>query len=163
MQKEKMRAKGKKIVSLFFIFSLFSLSVNLMAEEWGHGFKLVMQKTDSRHIKDKFIPVKHASFSLLKPEFSIGAFNHNKDFYNMKFTKGLKWVEKPNWGKFWKGAMCGALIGGSSLAIIGFMSGDDEPSGTLDIFALTAEQKALWGALIGGVIGGLIGGLIAAL
>ena len=132
-----------------------------MAEEWSHGFTLANQKTDSQQIKDKFIPVKHASFSLLNPEFSMGTLNHNKDLYNMKFTKELKWVKKPDWGKFWKGAMYGALIGGSSLAVIGFLSGDDEPSGELDIFALTAEQKALWGALIGGVLGGLIGGLIA--
>ena len=163
MQKEKMRAKRKKIVSLFFILSLFSLSGNLIADEWSHGFTHANQKTDSRQIMDKFMPVKRPSSLLLKSEFSIGVFNHNKDFYNFKFTEELKWVEKPNWGKFWKGAMYGALIGGGSLAVIGFMSGDDEPSGTLDIFVLTAEQKALWGALIGGVIGGLIGGLIAAL
>jgi len=31
--------KGKKFVALFFIFSLFSISGNLMAEEWGHGFR----------------------------------------------------------------------------------------------------------------------------
>jgi hypothetical protein len=163
MQKENMRAKGKKFVSLFFIFSLFSLSGNLVADEWSHGFTLTNQKTDSRQIMDKFMPVKRSSSLLLKAEFSIGAFNHNKDYYKIKFTDELKWVEKPNWRKFWKGAMYGALIGGGSLAIIGFMSGDDEPSGTLDIFALTAEQKALWGALIGGILGGLIGGLIAAL
>jgi len=163
MQKEKMRAKVKKFVSLFFIFSLFSLSGNLMAEEWGQGFTLESQKTDSQQIIDKFIVAKRASFLLLKPELSIGVFNQSKDFCNIMFYEEPKWVEKPNWGKFWKGAMYGALIGGGSLAVIGFMSGDDEPSGMLDIFAMTAGQKALCGALIGGVIGGIIGGLIAAL
>ena len=153
----------KKIIFLFLVFYLLALSGNLMAEEWGHGFTLVSQKTDGRQIMDKFMPVKRPSSLLLKPEFSIGVFNHNKDFYNFNFTEELKWVKKPNWGKFWKGAMYGALIGGGSLAIIGYLSGDDEPSGTLDIFAMTAEQKALWGALIGGIIGGVIGGLIAAL
>jgi hypothetical protein len=153
----------KKIIFLFLVFYLLALSGNLMAEEWGHGFTLVSQKTDGRQIMDKFMPVKRPSSLLLKPEFSIGVFNHNKDFYNFNFTEELKWVKKPNWGKFWKGAMYGALIGGGSLAIIGYLSGDDEPSGTLDIFVMTAEQKALWGALIGGIIGGVIGGLIAAL
>ncbi len=153
----------KKIIFLFLVFYLLALSGNLMAEDWGHGFTLVSQKTDGRQIMDKFMPVKRPSSLLLKPEFSIGVFNHNKDFYNFNFTEELKWVKKPNWGKFWKGAMYGALIGGGSLAIIGYLSGDDEPSGTLDIFVMTAEQKALWGALIGGIIGGVIGGLIAAL
>jgi len=153
----------KKIIFLFLVFYLLALSGNLMAEEWGHGFTLVSQKTDGRQIMDKFMPVKRPSSLLLKPEFSIGVFNHNKDFYNFNFTEELKWVKKPNWGKFWKGAMYGALIGGGSLAIIGYLSGDDEPSGWIDIFVMTAEQKALWGALIGGIIGGVIGGLIAAL
>ena len=154
-----MRAKGKIIVALFFIFSLLSLSGNLIADEWSHGFTLANQKTNSRQIMDKFMPVKRPSSLLLKPEFSIGVFNHNKDFRNIKFYEEPKWVEKPNWGKFWKGAMYGALIGASSCATIGLLSGDDKPG----FFALTAGDKALMGALIGGIIGGLIGGLIAAL
>jgi hypothetical protein len=163
MYKEKTRAKGKKFVSLFFIFSVFSLSANLRSEEWSHGFTLVDQKTNSWQIMGKFMPAKSPSFSLLKPEFSIGSFNHNKVLYNFKLAEELKLVEKPDWSKFWKGAFYGALIGGSSLAIIGFLSGDDEPSGTLDIFVFTAGEKAFIGLVVGGIIGGLIGGLIAAL
>ena len=155
--------KGKKFVALFFIFSLFSISGNLMAEEWGHGFTLVSQKTGGRQIMDKFIPVKRPSFLLLKPEFSIGVFNHNKDFSNFKFAEEPKWVEKPNWRKFWKGAMVGALIGGLSGAFIGYLGGDDEPEGEFPIFVMTAETKGCFGAIIGAAVGGLIGGLIAAL
>ncbi len=153
--------KGKKFVALFFIFSLFSISGNLMAEEWGHGFTLVSQKTDGRQIMDKFIPVKRSSFSLLKPEFSIGVFNHNKDFFNIKFHDQLKWPEKSNLRKILKGVGYGIVIGGSGGAIIGYGIGDDEPCG-LDFGGTPAVLKALTGAAIGGVIGGIIGGIIAA-
>ena len=159
MQQEKIRAKGKKLVSLFFILSLFSLSGNLVADEWSQGFTLVNQKKDSQQIMDKFTVVKRPSSLLLKPEFSIGVFKHNKPLYNFKYAQELKWVKKPNWGKFWKGAMYGALIGGGSLAIIGFLDGDDKPV----FLAFSAEEKALMGLVIGGIVGGLIGGLIAAL
>ena len=155
--------KGKKFVALFFIFSLFSISGNLMAEEWGHGFTLVSQKTDGRQIMDKFIPVKRPSFLLLKPEFSIGVFNHNKDFFNIQFHDQLKWPEKSNLRKILKGVGYGFVIGGSCGAIIGYGLGDDEEwKGGLDSPGTPAVAKAFAGALIGALTGAIIGGIIAA-
>ena len=154
--------KGKKFVALFFIFSLFSISGNLMAEEWGHGFTLVSQKTDGRQIMDKFIPVKRPSFLLLKPEFSIGVFNHNKDFFNIQFHDQLKWPEKSNLRKILKGVGYGIVIGGSSGAIIGYMIGDHESGGLDSGDMLPGLKEVLMGAAIGAVIGGIIGGIIAA-
>ncbi len=154
--------KGKKFVALFFIFSLFSISGNLMAEEWGHGFTLVSQKTDGRQIMDKFIPVKRSSFLLLKPEFSVGEFNHNKDFFNIQFHDQLKLPEKlKNLRKILKGVGYGFVIGGSAGAIIGYGIGDDEPW-SLDSPGTPAVLKALAGVAIGAVIGGIIGGIIVA-
>ncbi len=154
--------KGKKFLVLFFLFSLLALSGNLMAEEWGHKFTLVDQKTDSQQIMGEFIPVLLPSFLLLKPEFSVGEFSHNKDFFNIQFHDQLKWPEKlKNLRKILKGVGYGIVIGGSGGAIIGYGIGDDEPWG-LDFGGTPAVLKALTGAAIGAVIGGIIGGIIAA-
>jgi len=133
-----------------------------MAEEWGHGFTLVSQKTDGRQIMDKFIPVKRPSFLLLKPEFSIGVINHNKDFFNIQFHDQLKWPEKPKWWKILKGVRYGIVIGGSGGVIIGYGIGDHESGGLDSGENLSGLKGALMGAAIGGVIGGIIGGIIAA-
>lgn len=133
-----------------------------MAEEWGRKFTLVNKKTDSQLIIDKFIPVTFPPFLVMKPEFSVGVFSHNKDFSNSQFHSQLKWPENSNLRKILKGVGYGALIGGGSGAIIGYAIGDDEPGG-LDSSGTSAGLKALMGAVIGAVIGGIIGGLIAAL
>jgi hypothetical protein len=154
----------KKIILLFLVFYLLALSGNLMAEEWGHGFTLVSQKSEGRQIMDKFIPVKRPSFLLLKPEFSVGEFSHNKDFFNIQFHDRLKLPEKlKNLRKILKGVGYGFVIGGSCGAIIGYGLGDDEQwKGGLDSPGTPAVAKAFAGALIGAVIGGIIGGIIAA-
>jgi hypothetical protein len=110
---------------------------------------------------DKFFPVKRSSFLLLKPEFSIGVFNHNKDFFNIQFHDQLKWAEKSNLRKILKGVGYGIVIGGSAGAIIGYGIGDDE-QWSLDSPGTPAVLKALAGTAIGAVIGGIIGGIIAA-
>jgi hypothetical protein len=52
------------------------------------------------------------------------------------------------------GGMAGAIIGG----LIGYASGDDEPTpGQLELFLLTAGEKAGMGAVIGFIPGALIG------
>ncbi len=153
----------KKIIFLFLVFYLLALSGNLMAEEWGHGFTLVSQKSDGRQIMDKFIPVQHPSFLLLKPEFSVGEFSHNKDFFNIQFHDQLKWPENSNLRKILKGVGYGFVIGGSAGAIIGYGIGDDEQwKGGLDSPGTPAVAKAFAGALIGALTGAIIGGIIAA-
>lgn len=49
----------------------------------------------------------------------------------------------------------GALIGGGSLAIIGLLSGDDDP----DFISFSATDKALAGLIVGGLFGAGIGGV----
>ena len=159
--------KGKKFLVLFLLFSLLALSGNLMAEEWGHKFTLVDQKTDSQQIMGEFIPVLSPSFLLLKPEFSVGEFSHNKDFFNIQFHDQLKWPEKSNLRKILKRVGWGILIGGSAGAIIGYGIGygigdDEQWKGGLDSPGTPAVLKAFAGAAIGAVIGGIIGGIIAA-
>jgi hypothetical protein len=98
----------------------------------------------------------------LKPEFSIGVFNHNKDFFNIQFHDQLKLPVKSNLRKILKGVGYGIVIGGSGGAIIGSMIGD-HGSGGLDSPAMLSGLKGvLMGAVIGAVIGGIIGGIIAA-
>lgn len=157
MRKEIIEEKGRKFIALFFILFLMVFSKNAMAKELGHGFTLLIQKTSDRQIMDKFSLVKSPSIPILEPKLSFDVFSNNNNFFNIKYTEELKWVNKPNWNKFWKGAMYGALIGGSSLAILGYLSGDDE-SGWI---RFSAGQKAFYGAIFGAVIGGIIGGFIA--
>lgn len=51
----------------------------------------------------------------------------------------------------------GALIGGSSLALIGLLSGDDKGG----FISFTAADKTLFGLVSGSLFGGLVGGITA--
>ena len=51
----------------------------------------------------------------------------------------------------------GALIGGGSLALLGILSGDDDPG----MFSFSATDKAVGGLIVGGIVGAGIGGIRA--
>ncbi len=62
-----MNPTGKKSVSLFLVFSLMMLSVNLYAKE-RQGATLIVTKKDGQLIKGELITVKPSSLLLLDTE-----------------------------------------------------------------------------------------------
>ena len=62
-----MNPTSKKFLSLFLIFSLMMLSVNLYAKE-RRGAKLIITKKDGQLIEGELITVKPSSLLLLNTE-----------------------------------------------------------------------------------------------
>ena len=62
-----MNPTGKKFLSLFLVFSLMMLSVNLYAKE-RRGAKLIITKKDGQQIEGELITVKPNSLLLLNTE-----------------------------------------------------------------------------------------------
>ena len=163
-----MNPTSKKFISLFLIFSLLILSVNLYAKE-RRGAELIIQRIGDqvRQVKKtrlegtpwetsvitgiwgELIAVKQDSLLLL----DAGGKDVSVNIAEIKVVRIVKKSE------FWKGAMYGALTGGGAGALIGYSRGDDEP----EVFAsATAEEKALMFGALGLIIGGLIGILLSA-
>lgn len=99
----------RKIIALFLVFSVLSLSVNLMAKE-RRGADLVIYKTDGQLVKGELIAVKENS--LLLKESSSGAdvmaiVGDMKTIIIVKKSRALE-----------QGAL-GLLIGG----VVGFATG----------------------------------------
>lgn len=147
----------KKFTALFLIFSLVVLSGNLVAKEWKHSFSLKTQKakdwkygftlsthkTTEQHIMEKFAPQKKNSLILLEPKSETDVSFPNMNNINIAVIRS---------SEFWKGFLYGALIGGTAVALLLLVSGDDEGG----FLAITAGHVVLFGVVIGGVIGGLI-------
>ena len=147
-----MNLTGKKFISLFLVFSLMMLSVNLYAKE-KRGAKLIITKKDGQLIEGELITVKPNSLLLLNTE--------GKDVsVDIEEIKVIRVVKK---SKLLLGAgigfLCGAVIG----ALIGLAEGEDPAVGGVPP-PLSVEDKVLgYGFYIGfsgAVIGG-IGGAIA--
>ena len=62
-----MKEKGKKLISVFLVFSLVALSGNLMAKE-RKGVTLSIQKKDGQKVRGELITVKPDSLLLLDSE-----------------------------------------------------------------------------------------------
>ena len=57
----------KKSISLFLMFSILSLSVNMFAKE-RKGADLIIQKVDGQQVRGELIAVKQTSLLLLERE-----------------------------------------------------------------------------------------------
>lgn len=141
--------KIKKLVSLFLVFSIVSLTVNLYAKE-KRGAELILQKKDGTQIKGELITIKTNTLLLLDSETKT---DKSIMINNIKVITVLKK------SKVWTGAALGGLAGAGAGVITGFISGDDEynPYQTLN---WTAEQKAIIGGILYGFVGALGGMLI---
>ncbi len=62
-----MNPTGKKFLSLFLVFSLMMLSVNLYAKE-KRGAKLIVRKKEGQRIEGELITVKPTSLLLLNTD-----------------------------------------------------------------------------------------------
>ena len=61
-----------------------------------------------------------------------------------------------------EGLLLGAGIAGTTFAMLGYASGDDECTGFC-LFTMSASDKAIFGAFVGGITGGLFGIVIGAI
>ena len=126
----------KKSISLFLIFSLVMLSVNLYAKK--RGAEILIVKKDGRHIKMELIAVKQNSL-LLEDAISV-------DIKDVRIVR----IEKTS--RFWKRAGAGALIGVVTGVLVGASVGEN------DMFS--AELTILINGILFSALGFLIGGII---
>ncbi len=143
-----MNPTGKKLISLFLVFSLMMLSVNLYAKE-RRGAKLQIIKTDGKQIAGELITVKPNSLLLLNTE--------GKDV--SVSVEEILIIRHARKSKFLKGIGIGILIGAGGGAIFGFAQGEthDWLVGTL-----TAWDNALIGGALFGFLGLIVGAIAGA-
>ena len=87
-----MNEKRKKIISLFLVFSLVSLSGNLMAKE-RKGAQLAIQKKDGQQVKGELITVKPDSLVLLDAETDYDVSVNIQDIQTIRILKKSKAYE----------------------------------------------------------------------
>ncbi len=140
-----MNPKSKKFISLFLVFSLMMLSVNLYAKE-RRGAKLIITKKDGQLIKGELIAVKPNSLLLLDRKSGADVSVDIGDVRVIRIVKKSTVLQ---------GLGIGLLVGGGS----GILLGTTESAG-----AAGAEGfEGLGGAVIAliGIVGGLlIGGVV---
>ncbi|MBA7649451.1 hypothetical protein ES703_57248 [subsurface metagenome] len=91
-----MKAKGKKLVSLFLVFSLVAISCTtiktpgqMRIEPKKRGTNLVIQKKDGRQISGELIAVKENSLLLLDSESGADVSVDIKDIKVIKMKKSM--------------------------------------------------------------------------
>jgi hypothetical protein len=138
---------GKKLISLFLVFSLMMLSMNLYAKE-RRGAKLIVTKKDGQQIEGELITVKLTSLLLLDTK--------GKDVsVDIEDIKVIRVIKK---SKALLGAGLGLAVGGGIGALIGLSTDDGTGwlySGSLTtVFALTFGILGIpIGALLGAIAG----------
>ncbi len=163
-----MNPKGKKLLSLFLIFSLimincatFSRLEERREKRKKHGANLIIQKINGQQVSGELITVKPNSLLLLDTE--------GKDVsVDIEDVRVIKIVRR---SKFLKGARPGALIGLTAGVLIGIKASQEETEYnivTLPIMPIIEIAKAsapfvygfvymTFGALIGGIVGVAVG------
>jgi hypothetical protein len=137
---------GKKFISLFLVFSLLMLSVNLYAKR--RGAKLTITKKDGHLIRGELIAVKEHSILLLS------ATDVSIDIADIKV---ITIVKKSRAGI---GALSGLLIGGVIGAKVASWEEKESFLGELETAAEAVGGFAVGlisGALLGGIIGAVVG------
>ena len=134
----------KKFISLFLVFSLMMLSVNLHAKE-RRGAKLLITKKDGQQVQGELITVKPNSLLLLNTE-------GKDESIDIADIRVITIVKKSKVGK---GALYGLLIGG----VIGVVEGIREGK---DGFIFSSSELAAMGGLVFGLLGALLGAGIGA-
>jgi len=130
-----MNPTGKRFVSLFLVFSLMMLSVNLYAKE-RQGAKLMVTKKDGQHVEGELITVKPNSLLLLDTEGK----DVSVDVVDIKIIRIVKKSKAWDAGD----AGIGFLVGGGVGALIG-------------AFGEYPGLMAIIYGLIGGGIGVIVG------
>lgn len=151
---------GKKFISLFLVFSLFALSIDLYAKK--RGMKLIIIKTDGIYIPGELITVKEESLLLLDSETGADV---SINIWNVRAIE-IKGKSKAGKG-IGKGSHYGLLIGGGLgvLAGAGFVGGLGSMGADVSSVGETLLTIVIVGAIggaVGAIIGGSIGGIIGA-
>ncbi len=138
-----MNDTGKKFISLFLVFSLLMLSVNLYAKE-RRGAKLIITQKDGQWINGELITVKPNSLLLLN--------NEGKDVsVDIADIKIIVIVKK---SKALLGSGLGFLIGAGWGMMIAVLSPDTFDDFPLALWSLIcAAPGALLGAMVGSTAG----------
>ncbi len=149
-----MKAKGKKLVSLFLVFSLVTINCASLRTTGGkrekHGATLLITKKDGQQVQGELITVKPNSLLLLNTEgkdVSVG-------------IEEIKVITIVGKSKFWTGAGLGFLAGAAVGALVGSEEASDLHYGSYYYFV--PWVLALIYVTIGGLTCGIIGGLIGA-
>jgi len=138
----------KKFISLFLIFSLIMLSVNLYAKQ-KRGATLIITKKNYQQIKGELITVKENSLLVLDTE--------GKDV--SVDIKDIKVIEIKKKSK----AVIGFLAGGITGAILGYASYKKRTTGNgIDVFSIDIDFGPAGRAILGGILLGAIGSIIGA-
>jgi len=104
--------KPKKFVSLFLIFSLLTVSGNLMAKE-RRGAELIIQKKDGQQVRGELIAVKENSLLMLVSEADVSIdISDIKVITIVKESKALEW------------AFLGVLVGGGIGTLLGYQKSE---------------------------------------
>jgi hypothetical protein len=141
---------SKKLISLFLIFSLMALSVNLYAKK--QGATLIITKKDGQQIREELITVKPNSLLLLDAE--------GKDVsVDIADIRAVRIVKKL---KYWLGAGIGGAIGGgiALYKIVSAYKAEDGDGGFISYFllgSLVVPVALMAGAVLGAGIGALVG------
>ncbi len=138
---------SKKFVSLFLIFSLMVLSVNLYAKE-RRGAKLIVTKKNGQQIEGELIAVKRDSLLLLDSESGVDVSIDIKEIKAVTIEKKSKWLLR---------AGIGLLIGGIVGGVIGEEIDPSRSGGLGDI----GFGGGIIGLPIGMAVGALFGGATA--
>lgn len=141
----------KKVIALFLVFSLLTLSGNLYAKK--KGANLIIHKKDFQVVRGELIAVKEKSLLLL----SESGADVSADIGDVS---KITIVSKSKSGK---GALVGLLVGGVIGAAAAGTSGGGGSSGDwFSDFGPSGGQLAILGVVIFGGLGALIGSLIGA-
>ena len=140
-----MNPTGKKFVSLFLVFSLMMLSVNLYAKE-RRGAKLIITKKNGQQIRGELITVKPNSLLLLNTEGK----DVSVDIADIKIIKVVKKYKGAE-GMF-MGAL-GGVGGGILLLEMGARLSEDPKSIRQDYWLNFVLLGAAAGLVIGAVFG----------
>lgn len=142
-----MNPTSKKLISLFLVFSLMLLSVNLYAEE-RRGAELIITKKDGQQIRGELITVKSNSLLLLNAE--------GKDVsVDIADIEVIRIVKK---SKALLGAGAGLVILGGIGVLISLISGwEDEEGGKWMPAILCGSVGASYGLSTGAIIGAVAG------
>ncbi len=139
----------RKIIVLFLVFSVLSLSVNLMAKE-RRGADIMIQKKDGQQVKGELIAVKQTSLLLKESSSSADVTAVVSDMKTIIIVKKSKALEQGGLGLL-VGGTTGAAAGGAYVYTINFF-GIFGQFGSGDY-----SDYALRYGLICGAIGALIG------
>lgn len=150
MKKERFMRKRERIIVIIVLFAVTVLATDSYAKEKKHGSQLVIQKEDGQIIKAELLAVKESKLILIDSVSLSGMTLDIKDIKSIRIAKK---------SKFFQGLGYGLLIGGGSGALLGFLSGDDDPGW----FSFKAGQKAMMGGLAFGILGTSTGGIWGAI